>query len=281
MLWFAVVVKAGSFTRAALALRVSKQALSASIAKLELQLGVRLLHRTTRSLRPTEVGAAYYERCQALGAAVEEANRLAADQHAEPRGRLRVSAPMLLGRKLLGPKVVEYTQKYPEVEVELLLADRRVELIEEGFDIAIRVGRLADSSLTARLLGHVGLGVVASPTLLARGRVREVADLRSRPTIGMNREETWRIGDETVSVRPNLVVNDMELLCAAAVAGVGFAHLPTLAAQTAIQRGELRALWPGKVAPLPVHALTPGGRFLAAKVRRFMDVLSTLPLLRP
>ncbi|MBS2016359.1 MAG: LysR family transcriptional regulator, partial [Deltaproteobacteria bacterium] len=140
MILFAAIVREGSFTGGARLLGITKQSASERLAKLEAQLGVRLLERTTRRLRPTDAGASYYERCSAIAAQVEEANREVQQQQLEPAGLLRVSAPVLYGRRYLAPVVTSYAARFPKVRIEILLADRRVDLVEEGLDLAIRIG---------------------------------------------------------------------------------------------------------------------------------------------
>ena len=147
MLLFAAVVREGSFTRAARQLGITKQTASERVKHLAERLGVRLLERTTRHLRLTDPGAAYYARCAAIAAQIDEANSEAQQRQAEPVGLLRVSAPVLYGRRFLAPVVADYLGRYPRVRVELTLADRRMNLIEEGLDLAIRIGPLDDSSL--------------------------------------------------------------------------------------------------------------------------------------
>jgi DNA-binding transcriptional LysR family regulator len=277
MILFAVVVREGGFTSAARTLGLSKQSVSERIAKLEARLGVRLLERTTRRLRTTEPGAAYYARCAAIASQIDDANREVQSGHDEPVGLLRVSAPVLYGRRFLAPVVVDYLRRHPAMRVEIALADRRVDLVEEGFDLAIRVGELDDSSLTAKRLGDAHSYYVASPAFLAAHGRPTVRSLRRARTIGMRASETWEIGGASHKIEPVLVVNDLEAGCEAAVAGLGIARAPALVCREAVLEGRLVVLFDDETSALrPVFALYPSRRFLAAKVRVFLEALERL-----
>lgn len=274
---FAAVVREGSFTRAALALGVTKQTVSERIAKLEGRLDVRLLERTTRRLRVTDEGAAYYERCAALAALIDEANQEVLSRRAEPMGLLRVSAPALYGRRFLGPEIADTLSRHPKLGLQVVLADRRVDLLEEGFDLAVRVGPLDDSSLTAVKLGDGHVYLVASPRRLAHRRVTTAKALGDLPTIGLRPVETWSVLGDRVKLEPRLVVNDLELACEAAIAGVGVALIPSIVCREALLDGRLEALLGRKPATsLPVHAVFPSRRYLPPKVRVVLDALRTL-----
>jgi DNA-binding transcriptional LysR family regulator len=284
MLLFAAVVREGGFTRAARQLGITKQSASERVARLEARLGVRLLERTTRRLRVTDAGAAYAERCAAIAAQVEEANGEVQRRQAEPVGLLRVSAPVLFGRRFLAPVVSDYLARHPRVRVEVVLANRRVDLLEEGVDVAIQVGELPDASLTARKLGEGQEYVVASPDHLARHGTPKLGGLREARCVGMRPHETWRVGGAQVRVEPVLVVNDLEVACEAAIAGVGLARLPSLVCGEAVRAGRLRVLFGGAaVQPRPIHAVYPSRQYLPARVRLFLDALTRLavPLLPP
>lgn len=274
MLIFAAVVREGGFTRAASALGVTKQSVSESVARLEADLGVRLLERTTRRVRPTEAGAAYYERCRVIGAQIDEANDEARQLQLAPVGRLRVTAPVLYARRLLAPVLAEFRQRYPRVRVELLLSDRRVDLVSEGFDLAIRVGELDDSSWTARRLDTGRVAIVASPALLARHGGAGANPLATLPTIGLRSHETWRWNGRPVRVEPDLVVNDLELACAVAVAGGGVARLSTLVCGDALGAGLLVPL-PGADGDdfRPIYLVYPSRKHPPLRVRLFIDAL--------
>lgn len=274
MLLFAAVVTEGSFTRAAAKHGTTKQSVSERVARLEGQLGVRLLERTTRRVRPTEIGFAYFERCRRIAAEVDEANHEARARQVEPSGTLRISAPYLFGRRFLGPIVAGYMKDLPKVSVEIHLGDRRVNLVEEGFDLAIRAGRLDDSSLTAKRLGDVRTSTVAAPSFLRRTPLRDRKALATAHAIGIRAEEEWFVGGRRVSVRPRLVVNDLEIACGAAIEGLGVAHLPEIVTADHLAAGRLRRVLEGAPELVPVFAVFPSRRFLSAKVRAFVDRLT-------
>lgn len=281
MLLFATIAREGSFTRAAELLGVTKQTTSERLARLESQLGVRLLHRTTRHLRLTDAGARYFERCLSIAAQIEEANQEVRQQHAEPSGWLRVSTPVLYGRRFLAPVVADYLCRYPEARVDLVLADRRVNLVEEGFDLAIRIGpREGDpveeeGRLVRKLLGPGHVYYVASPSFVAQHGIP--SDLRQARCIGTRPQETWEVDGEEVLVSPRLLVNDLEVAAEAAIAGVGVARLPSLVCRDAVEQGRLvLVLGATNRASRGVWAVYPTRRHLPAKVRVFLDALTSL-----
>lgn len=277
MLLFAAVVREGSFTRAAKRLGLTKQTVSERLARLEEKLGVRLLERTTRTLRVTDSGATYYERCAAIAAQIEEANIEVQKRQAEPVGLLRVSAPVLYGRRYLAPIVADYLGRYPKARVEVVLADRRVDLVEEGFDLAIRVGPLDDSSLTAKRLGEGHVYFVASPAFLAKHGAPTPKSLRLARCIGTRPSETWEAAGVSSKVEPVLVVNDLEVVCDAAVRGAGIARLPSLVCRDPVLDGRLAVLFgPETALVTSVHVVYPSRHHLPARVRVFVDTLATL-----
>lgn len=275
LLLFASVVSEGSFTAAARLQGITKQSVSQRISHLEEQLGVRLLERTTRRLRPTEAGRRYYERCRAIVSQIDDANREAQQQQREPSGLLRLSAPTLYGRRYLAPVLASYLARFPRVRIELVLAERRVNLIDEGFDLAIRVGTLNDSTLSARRLGEGHVYYVASPTFVAAHGLPTPPALGQLPCIGMQPVENWELAGTRYKVQPQLVVNDLEVACDAAVAGVGIAHVPSIVCAEAVRAGRLRLLFgPDGRLSRPVHAVFPSRRQLSPKVRHFLDALT-------
>lgn len=277
MLLFAAVVREGGFTRAAKQLGITKQTVSERIARLEERLGARLLERTTRKLRVTDTGAAYYERCAAIAQQIDAANDEVQARRSEPMGRLRVSAPVLYGRRFLAPVVACYMQRHPKASVEIVLADRRIDLVAEGLDLAIRIGRLDDSSLTARKLGEGHVYYVASPEHLAAHGLPTVHALRTARCIGTRAHETWEVEGVHAKVEPILVVNDLEIACDAAVAGIGIARLPGLVCREPVLDGRLRVLFPAASGAVqPVYAVYPSRRYLPATVRAFLEALDTL-----
>lgn len=277
---FVEVVRAGSFTAAGLALEMPKSSVSRKVAQLEDRLGVQLLHRTTRSLRLSDVGEAYYARCLRVVAEAEAAEQLVGDLQAVPCGRLRITAPPALSA--LGSIVAEYLAKYPGVRVELVCTDRVVDLLAEGFDLAIRAGRLEDSALIARKLGTATRVLVATPAYLeGRGVPKQPADLPEHDLIvfsGGREEGVWRLISKRKQVdiqpTPRLVVNDYELVRAAVRSGLGIALLPGYLSREDLEDGALVRVLPAwATAETPIRALFPAGRHKSIKLTAFLDLL--------
>ncbi|MET0404969.1 MAG: LysR family transcriptional regulator [Cystobacter sp.] len=284
MMLFAAVVRAESFTGAARQLGITKQTISERIRNLEERLGVRLLERTTRRLRVTGAGATYYERCSAIAAQIEEANNEVRQRQAEPVGLLRVSSPRLYGRRYLTPVISKYLDRHPQAQVELVLADRRIHLVEEGLDVGIHIGPLDDSSLVARKLGEGAVHFVASPRFLAKYGTPRARELGSARCIGFSAFETWEAEGVKSRIDPVLTVNDLEVACEAAIAGVGIARVPALLCQEAVREGRLEILFGSKPAMTrAIHVVYPSRLNLPSKVRLFVDALATLaePALPP
>lgn len=277
MLLFAAVVREGSFTRAARALGITKQTASERVAKLEDRLGARLIERTTRRLRVTDAGGLYDERCRSIVAQVEEAEREVRQRQAEPVGLLRVSAPVLYGRRYLAPVVADYLRRYPRSSVELLLADRRVRLVEEGFDLAIRIGWLEDSALAARKLGEGHVYYVASRAFIKAFGRPTPQTLRTARCIATRAQESWRFEGVDVRIDPVLIVNDLEVACEAAMAGVGIARLPSLVCSRPVAERKLSVLCGDEPSERPgVYALFPQHRHPSAKLQVFLASLTKL-----
>lgn len=279
---FVKVVEAGGMSRAARELSLPKSTVSRQLGALEARLGVRLLERTTRLLRPTEAGLAFYERCARIVADVAEAEQAVMTSQREPQGTLRVTAPVSLGQQTLGPMVGRWLSAHPKVTLELSLSDRRVDLIEEGFDLAIRVGVLADSSMVARRLAPAPMVVAASPAYLAaRGVPLVPDDLRAHDCLRYEYSRTagWRLTDGgrevVIPVRGPLMANNGALLRDAAVAGLGLTMAPAFLLAAEIAAGRLvpvlRAHAPSTSA---VWAVYPESRHLSTKVRSFVDAMA-------
>ncbi len=274
------LLRAGSFTRAARKLGITKQTLSQHIANLEKALGVRLLERTTRQMRATEIGAAFGERCSAIAALIEQATAEAQRGQVQPIGLLRLSAPVLYGRRFLMPTVSAFARRYPQTRVDVVLSDRHVNLIEEGFDLAIRVGALDDSSLVAHKLGQGMVFCVAAPGFLAEQTVLRPQDLGNVRCVGTRTVESWLIGAESVKVEPAVMVNDLEAACEAAVEGAGVARLPLIICRNEIANGRLTILFgPEPAARRNIYVLYPSRDNLPSKVRLFIEMLE--PLVEP
>lgn len=281
---FAAVVEAGGFSAAARRLERSTAAVSRQVGDLERRLGVRLLTRTTRRVQPTDPGLAYYERCRRVMDELTEADALAASEAVEAGGRLRVSAPVSFAVHRLGTLVPDYQAAHPRVEVHLNLTDRRVDLVAEGYDIAIRVGGLADQSLVARRLGTSRLLLCAAPAYAAANGLpaspAELADHEClRYTQGPEgREQVWslRRGKESaqVRVRGGFVANNGDILQQAALAGRGIVLQPDFIARPALTRGELVPVLPEwDVGTLGIHAVYTQRSHLSARIRTFLDFL--------
>lgn len=280
LLVFAKVVQAGSFTVAARGLRMPKSTVSRKVSELEERVGAQLLQRTTRKLRLTDVGQAYYEHCARIVAEAEQAELAVTRMQAAPHGLLRVTAPLTFN--FLGPIVAEFLKRYPEVQLELVCTDRSVDLVEEGFDVAVRAGRLADSSLIARKLGDIARVVVAAPEYLEqRGVPKSPKDLERHDCLvfGAGMEgNVWTLHSGSrsvqVSVRARLVVNEPDMLRAVALGGAGVTLLPTLLNAADLSAGRLRRILPDwSSSGAPVHAVYPGSRHHSPKVMAFVDFL--------
>lgn len=277
---FAKVVQTGSFTRAARDLGMPKSTVSRKISELEAELQARLLQRTTRKLGLTDAGRAFYPYSARIVAEMDEARRAVGSLHGTPRGVLRLTAPVSFG--VLGPVLASFMSRYPDVQLDVLCTDRIVDLVEEGFDVGVRAGRLADSTLVARPLGTLVHKLVASPRYLSRRRAprtpRELAKhdcLVFGPTAP---RQVWQLeNDEStveVAVRPRMVSNDLELLHAALIAGDGIAFLPHQRALEEIESGDLAAVLPDYSSPrTPLSAVYPSTRHLSPKVSAFVEHL--------
>jgi DNA-binding transcriptional LysR family regulator len=279
---FTEVAKLGGFTAAAQSLGLSKSTVSKQIVRLEDRLGVRLLHRTTRRLSLTEVGRAYYERCRLIIDEANDAEQAVTQLHAEPRGTLRINAPMSFGIRHVAKVLPAFMTLYPDLHVAMELNDRRVDLIEEGLDIAIRIGELSDSTLVARRLAPCRFAVVASPDYWnIHGRPKHPTELtqhnsliytlRQRPR---NLQFDVPDGPLDVPVSGALQANNGDLLMQAALAGTGVYSCPTFFCGGYLTDGRLeQVLTDFPVRETSVYAVWPPSRHLSAKVRAFVDFL--------
>jgi DNA-binding transcriptional LysR family regulator len=278
------VVEAGSFVRAAEKLGASTSSTSRLIADLEAHLGARLLNRTTRKLSLTETGQAYYERCVQLLADIEEAEAAAGAAAAVPTGRLKLTCPYNLLAQPIGPALAEFNRRHPKVSFDVTVADRVIDLVDEGFDLAVRIGAPGGEQLVARRLGSTQLVACAAPTYLERnGTPRTPADIAAHRVLTyayVSSPFQWRLVDgggqtHDVRVAGPLHANSGELLVAAAVAGMGIAFEPDFVVGPHLARGELQRLLPEYSGPkLDVWAVYPSRRHLSAKVRAFIDYLA-------
>lgn len=282
---FVSVVNGGSFANAARKLGLSRAMATKHIQTLEERLGVRLLNRTTRRLALTEAGRAFHARAERILADLEEAESAVGDVHAQPKGLLRVAAPMSFGVEHLSPAIADFMCECPEMAIELSLNDRVVDLIDEGLDVAVRIGRLADSSLIAKRLTTARFAVAASADYLARrGTPKEPEDLVKHDCLEYtlsSRGGDWVFvgpGGAVRAVRASgpLKANNGEALLAAAMAGRGIVYLPTFMIGPTLASGKLVPLFGGDWQPeeLAISAVYPPTRHLSAKVRRFVDFLT-------
>jgi len=276
------VVASGSFAEAARKLGVTRSAISKAITQLEQELGARLLDRTTRRVTPTEAGLAYYERCLAILAQIAETEAQISRLHDEPKGVLKVNAPMSFGTLYLGTAVADFMDRYKELKVEMTLTDRMIDPLEEGVDVTVRIGALADSSLIARRISTARVVLVASPDYIARHGAPEVpAELASHKCLHYGHSTTvprWQLTDNemvlTVPVAACLSSNNGDTLRDAAVKGIGIARLPSFLVGADIAAGRLEVVLPDyPPQDVTIHALYAPNRFLAAKSRVFIDFL--------
>ncbi|TCB84635.1 LysR family transcriptional regulator [Enterobacter quasihormaechei] len=283
---FVASVEAGSFAQAAVRLHLSRSAVGKSIARLEERLGVRLFHRTTRSQRLTDNGALFYERCLRALEEIRGAESLLETGNHQVSGRLRVAMPVLFGRQCIAPLLTELTQEHPGLELEMSFSDRIVDLVEEGFDMAVRNGTLADSAvLVARRLGEHRMVLCAAPDYLHKnGQPQAVDDLRQHTAINYTRAGRvlpWQLMDydgtsRTFIPRSSLNMDDLQAICDAALAGHGLAWLPCWMVIKEIQQGNLVPLL--NQAPdvrFDVHAVWQQTPHLPLRVRIAIDKLAS------
>jgi DNA-binding transcriptional LysR family regulator len=279
---FAKVVASGGYAEAARRLGVTRSAVSKAVADLERELGVRLLDRTTRRVAATEAGLAYYERCLAILAQIEETEAQIARLHDEPKGILKVNAPMSFGMLYLATAIADFMARYDELKVELMLTDRVVDPLEEGVDVTVRIGAMADSSLIARQIAPARIVLVASPDYVARfGAPLSPDDLVHHRCLHYGHStavQRWVLssGGEpvTVPISACLCSNNGDTLRVAALNGIGVARLPTfIVGQDLAARRLVRVLPENSPRDLVIHALYAPNRFLAAKTRVFIDFL--------
>lgn len=277
------VVHAGSFTAAGRDLGISPSAVSKQIGRLEDRLGVRLLNRTTRRVGLTEEGAAFFEHAKRIIADLEEAEQALSQLQAAPRGVLRVNMPVTFGQLILAPLVPDFLTRYPDVEVEITLNDRTVDLVEEGMDLGIRIGALKDSSLISRKLAPSRRAVCAAPAYLeTAGTPHRPADLAGHNCL-VYTYRTWRNdwplegprGRETVHVTGSFSANNGEVLRQAALGGTGIIMLPIWQVRDDLLAGRLVEVLQGYSSPdADIHAVFPQTRYLAPRVRAFVDYLA-------
>lgn len=280
---FVAVVESGHFVNAAESLGLSKAAVSRAVGALESRLGVRLLHRTTRRLSLTGEGEIFYSRCRQLLMEVEAAEGEVSERGVDASGRVRVNAPVSFGIHHLAPLWAEFRAEHPRVELDVTLSDRVVDLVEEGYDLAIRIGRLSSSSLVSRKLTSTRMVLCAAPDYLAeQGEPEHPEELAGRAVIAysyLTSGDDWTLtgpeGAVKVRTRPVMHSNNGETCIAAALAGQGIVLQPDFLVRPHLAEGHLRELLPGwSAATLGIHAVYPSRRHLLPKVRALIDFLA-------
>ncbi|MDO5638985.1 MAG: LysR family transcriptional regulator [Neisseria sp.] len=281
---FIAAAKSGSFTAAAKQLGLTRSTIGKRIARLEARLNVRLLQRTTRSLSLTDEGGIFFERCVAVLEELENAESLLAQRTAEPSGRLRISAPLVLGRQYVADLLADYMRRWPQVQVEASFGDRYVDLIEEGFDVALRVGDPApDSRFSARTVGIHRMITCAAPAYLAaHGTPQTPADLRAHQCLHFvygRQLSPWHFQADGREVsftgKGRASADSAEALLTLCRAGFGLVHFPRYIVAEDLRAGRLQAVLADFQAKgVPIRALYPSRRQLSPKVRQFIDMLA-------
>lgn len=281
MTTFVAVVDSGGFARAARKLNLSPPVVTRAVAELEERLGLRLLTRTTRVVRVTDAGARFAEDCRRILADIEEAETVATGTHTAPRGTLTLTAPVLFGQLYVTPILVRYLQQYPEVDAQCMFLDRVVNVVEEGIDVAVRIGELPDSSLQAVRVGWVRRVLVAAPSYLAaQGVPQRPEDLSAHALAsasGVNPVSEWRFNDGgrplLLRLQPRMRTTTNDSALAAAVAGLGITRLLSYQVAAPVRSGALQVVLEDfEGAPLPVHVVHHEGRRATQKVRAFVDL---------
>lgn len=278
---FIRIVETGSFSKAAAESGLTQPTATKSVAAIEQRLGARLLHRSTRGVTPTEVGARYYEKCKVIAREMDEADNLATLTQGHVGGTLRISTSVAFGRRVLVPLVLRYMAAHPEVGIDLSFDDRYVDLVEQGVDLAIRMGRLADSSLGARYLGTNPWVMVASPGYLARcGEPRAAQDLGAHACLvysSVQGDDRWSLSPpgggpaQSVPVHGPLRSNNLSAVLAAARAGLGLAVLPWYVARGSVAEGQVRPVLTDHGMPeQEIHAVFPSPKLVPLKVTSFI-----------
>ncbi|MBK5417290.1 LysR family transcriptional regulator [Pseudomonas sp. TH31] len=279
---FAAVAQEQGFSAAARRLGMSAASVTRAVAALEKRIGTLLLTRTTRSVHLSEAGQRYLEDCRRILAEVQEAEDSAAGSHAQPRGQLTITAPVLFGELFVTPVMVRYLDQFPEVMINGLLVDRVVSMVEEGIDVAVRIGELPDSNQHAIRVGEVRRVICASPGYLhAHGRPRHPEELSGAPVVAtssIGQLRNWPFLDkgQPISVRPEprLVVTANQAAITAACLGLGFTRVLSYQVAGKVAAGELEiVLADFELPPLPIHIVYQGGRKAPARIRSFVDFM--------
>jgi DNA-binding transcriptional LysR family regulator len=281
---FVQVVESGSFALAAERLNLTRSAVGKVITRLESRLGVRLLHRTTRSQSLTEDGQTYYDRCVRALAELDAAEADLESGRREPRGRLRVSVPIAFGHLCVAPVLLRLAARHPQLQIDISFSDRAVDLVEEGFDLAVRIGELRDSvSLAARRLGTQYSSIGAAPSYVARhGLPSSVEEMDGHAGIAYSRGgamSPWQVRDidgqaRQARIQRQVSLDDVQAIAAAAIEGFGLAWLPSWLLSRHEKTGELVVVMNScGMQPQDIHAVWPQTRYLPLKTRRAIDAL--------
>ena len=280
---FVRVVDLGSFSKAAAEAGIGQPAATKQINRMEQQLGARLLHRTTHGVSPTEIGLLYYEKCRMIGLLAEEAQSVGSLLQTQAQGAIRISSSVAFGRRVMAPLVMQFMRMNPHLQIELNCDDRYVNLVEQGVDVAIRLGKLADSTLGAAYLGVNPWVLVASPAYLKeRGRPKKPADLSKHDALiysSVQGDERWQLtGSDgqsaSVAVHGRLRSNNLSMLLTAARQGFGIAALPRYVAHQSLDTQTVVTLLDDWQLPQQeVHAVFPSPRLVPAKVKLFITWL--------
>ena len=280
---FARIVESGSFSKAAAEFGITQPTATKAVAAMEARLGARLLHRTTRGVSPTEVGTLYYERCKAIAAEIEAADNLATLMQRGVGGTLRVSTSVAFGRRVLVPLAMTYMREHPGLTVDLSFDDRYVNMVEQGIDLAVRMGRLADSTLGARYLGRNPWVMVAAPAYLkAHGAPKQPRDLAQHACLiysTVQGDDRWMLTgpdgkEQVVAVRGPLRSNNLSALLAGAREGLGIAILPWYVARESVSDGSAKPTLERYTLPTQeIHAVFPSPKLVPGKVSSFIEHL--------
>ncbi len=280
---FIRIVERGSFSKAAAECGITQPTATKAVAAMEARLGVRLLHRTTRGVSPTEVGHLYYEKCKTIAHEIEAADNLATLMQGDMAGTLRVSCSVAFGRRVLVPLAMRYMREHPSLAIDLSFEDRYVNLVEQGVDLAIRMGRLPDSTLGSRYLGRNPWLMVAAPAYLKQhGVPRQPAQLSQHACLvysTVQGDDRWMLTspdgqEQVVSVRGPLRSNNLSAVLAAAREGLGIAILPWYVARESVADGTVEPILERHALPTQeIHAVFPSPRQVPAKASAFIEHL--------
>ena len=284
---FSRVVECASFTRAADTLGIPRSSVSAAVQELEERVGARLLHRTTRKVTPTQDGVAFYDRCQRVIADVEDTENLFRQTAAQPSGKLRVDVPGRIGRLIIAPALPDFLDRYPQIDIDLGVTDRSVNLVEDSVDCVLRVGPLSDSGLIARSFGELPLINVVSPAYLARhGTPRTSDDLGDHWAVNYASPSSGRVEDwewiedgklRTMPLRGRVTVNSAEAYIACCLSGLGLIQIPAYDVRHHVEAGELVEVMPDhRAQPMPMTLLYPHRQHLSRRLQVFADWLEAL-----